>query len=337
MPLCREYLLMWNRLIIFVTLVTFTAACSRVPRYIEPIIVAPPHPKEIQRENRIFLALPNDFSVSPFCPLAPEERDTDWGKEYRIALCFAEDFDLYRAITGFKRALCLLSEIEKCRRLEIEYMVALSYFLGKKYVEVIYAVESTELVTIDDTFPAYSDLLLMLYESYDHLGRCEHAAHILKLIENNDPSQAHKLSLLSAVKQADFDALCREAEADSNRAYLDKIITGYRREAKSVRKAQNLNAIFPGAGYWYVGLRETAVTAFLINALFIAAGTTFIVKGNTAAGIITFSLEGGWYFGGIAGAGYAAKHYNEQLYCNFANKITQRESYFPVMMLRYTF
>ena len=112
-------------------------SCYRVSNTIEPTVQAPKHPKEIQREKRCFLALPQDFSVSPFDALTSEERLTDWGKEYLIAVMFAEDFDLYRAITNFKRAVCLAPLEEEARRLELHYLTALSYFLGKKYVEVI--------------------------------------------------------------------------------------------------------------------------------------------------------------------------------------------------------
>jgi tetratricopeptide (TPR) repeat protein len=323
--------------ILLLTLLTFLVACARVPTTIAPVIQAPPHIKEIQREKRIFCHIPADFSLSPFPSLNQQELATDWGKEYRLALCFAQDFDLYRAITGFKRALWLLPQDQPLRRLEIEYDIALAYFLGGKFVEVVFAVESTDLICVDETFLAFDDLLLMLYESYEQLGKPEHAAHILQLIEQNDPHIARKLSLLSMVKQADFAALCYQAEIDSERSYLKNIICGYQREAKSIRKAQILNGVLPGAGYWYVGQRSTAVTAFIINTLFIAAATHFITSGNGAAGLITLSFESGWYFGGITGAGYAAKQYNEQLYCTFANKITQRESYFPLMMLKYTF
>jgi len=328
---------MWQRYILSILLITFSLACARVPKHIEPIVTTPLHPKEIQREKRMQLFLPPDFSVSPFSPLTPSERLTDWGKEYWIALCFANDFDLYRAITGFKRALCLLPVEEKARRLEIEYAVALAYYLVKKYVETVYSVESTDLVCIDDTFPAFCDLLLILYDCYENLGKVEHAAHILNLIGQKDALKARKLTLLSAVKNADFEALCHAGANNGSYSYLNTIVCGYQKEAKSVRKAQTLNALLPGAGYWYVGLKETAATAFIVNTLFIAAATNFIIHKNGAAGIITLSLEAGWYFGGITGAGYAAKYYNEQLYCSYADKITQRENYFPLLMLKYTF
>lgn len=252
---------------------------------------------------------------------------SDWGKEYSIAMAFAEDFDLYRAITGFKRALCLMPYDCHARRQEVEYATALAYYLGRKYTEVIYTVESTDLASVDKSFPAFSDLLLILYDSYEQKGMGDHARHILKLIEANDSACAARLTLLSAIRQADFEQLCP----------TDTFVCGYNSEAKSIRRAQMLNAALPGAGYWYVGMKQTAVTAALVNALFIGAAVHFFNNGNTAAGILTLSLEGGWYFGGISGAGLAAKRYNEQLYCSYAEKITQREELFPVMMLKYSF
>lgn len=321
---------MLKRILLSLTLIAFASACTRVPSRIEPPLKSPPHPKELQREKRVYLCLPENFSVSPFPPLTQEERCSDWGKEYTLALCFADDFDLYRAITGFKRALWLLPQDECSRRLEIEYAIALAYFLGQKYVEVVYRVESSDLICVDDSFPAFDDLLLILYESYEQLGRTRFADHILSLIEQKDPARARKLNLLSALKCADLETL-------SQNPSCEHIICGYEKEAKSIRKAQILNAMLPGAGYWYVGLKQTAVTALLINVLFIAAGAHFLTHGNTAAGAVTLSLEGGWYFGGIAGAGYAAKQYNEHLYCNYASKITQRDNLYPIMMLKYTF
>jgi hypothetical protein len=327
---------MWQRLILSITCAAFVVSCTRAPRELEPVVQIPVHPKEIHREKRRFLSLPENFSVSPFPPMTFEEECTDWGKEYRIALCFADDFDLYRAITGFKRALCLLPPELSARRLELEYAVSLAYYLGHKYVEVAYEVESTDLGLVDSTFPAFQDLLLILYDSYDRLGRCEHAAQILSLIEQLDPSKGSKLALLSAIKCADINRLCCIA-LEPQHAYINNVLNGYKKKAKSIRKAETLNAVLPGAGYWYVGLKETAVTAFLMNTLFTAASAYFYVDGNPAAGTIFLSFECGWYFGGIVGGGYAAKYYNERLYCSFAEKITQREACFPLLMLEYTF
>lgn len=305
-------------------------ACYRVSSKIEPTVQSPKHPKEIQREKRCFLALPQDFSVCPFPELTAEEKATDWGKEYQIGLMFAADFDLYRAITGFKRALCLLPQEQNARRLELQYLTALSYFLGKKYVEVIYSLESTSLAQVDKNFPAYGDLLLILYESYTQLGREEYAEHILKLMSVEEPESCEKVALYRDLREADLTKLACKEETKP-------LLAGYYKEAKSVRKAQTLNALMPGAGYLYLGQKQTAFTALAINSLFIGAATAFFAHDNIWAGVLTLSFEGGWYFGGIYGAGLSAKEYNEKLYCTYAERTGSREKSFPLMRLKYTF
>ena len=318
-------------------LVPLLAGCHRASTTIEPCIVAPPHPKEIEREKRRGFELPENFSCSPFTPLNEEEAWEDWGKELRIGLAFADDFDLYRAITAFKRALLLLPPDKVARRLEIEYDVALAYYLGHKYVEVTHSIESTGLVCVDSSFPAYQDLLLILYDSYTQLGKETHAKHVFCLIEKNYPKIAEKLTLLSFVQCGNIEALEEVGATDPSRGYLGNLMCCYEKEAKSVKKAERLNMILPGAGYWYVGQRETAFTAFVVNALFIGAAAYFIEDGNIPAAAITLSLESGWYFGGIYGAGLAAKYYNERLFESYAQKIHQRECFFPLFMLRYSF
>ncbi len=303
---------------------------------IEPIVRVPAHPKEIEREKRTLTPISDDFSASPFEPLTQDESGEDWGKELRIALAFAEDFDLYRAITGFKRALVLLPADKLARRLEMEYDVILAYYLGKKYRDVVHSFEKGGLVCADPHFPAYSDLLLLLYDSYKQLGETERAAHLLCRIEQSAASTAEKLSFLSSIERGDLACL-GESCVPPNRPYIQGICENYQKEAKSVRRAEMLNAFLPGAGYWYVGQRETAVTSFLMNSLFIAAAVHFFERGNVAAGIVTLSFESGWYFGGIYGGGLAVKAYNERLYESYADKIAKREKLFPLFMLKYTF
>ena len=243
---------------------------------------------------------------------------------------FAEDFDLYRAITNFKRALCLMPLEEKQRRLEVHYMTALSYFLGKKYVEVVYTMESTTLAQVDKNFAAYGDLLLILYESHTQMGREEHAEHILKLMDQDQPDSGQKVALYRDLREADLNKLSQKRETES-------LLAGYYKEAKSVRRAQTLNAALPGAGYWYLGQKQTAVTALTINSLFVGAASAFFAHDNIWAGLLTLSFEGGWYFGGIYGAGLSAKEYNEKLYSTFAERTGTKEKTFPLMRLKYSF
>ncbi len=303
--------------------------CCRVVDRAPPPLVMPKHPKEIQREHRSLVILPDGFSVSPFAPLSSEESASEWGKEYRMGLCFADDFDLYRAITQFKRAIFLNPPEE--RLYEMQYATLLAYFLGEKYREVVYLAESTPLGQVSNQFPAFHDLVLILHQSYKALGQEAHATSLLQFL--GEPEQ-EKITFLSLVEKGDLQTLTACAE---ERPYLHHFIDEYASKSKSIRTAQLLNALCPGAGYAYVGQPQTATTAFLVNALFMGASAYFFADGNIPAGILTLSLEGGWYFGGIYGAGLAAQTYNEQLYSQYADRIGKKEQFYPKLMLNYSF
>jgi hypothetical protein len=116
-----------------------------------------------------------------------------------------------------------------------------------------------------------------------------------------------------------------------------ELLISYNKEKKSISKAQTLNAILPGMGYLYVGQKQSALTATLLNGLFIAAATHFFLHGHNSAGIIFSSFEAGWYFGGIYGAGEAAKLYNERVYEGKALTTLNQNKLFPIFMLNYGF
>lgn len=303
--------------------------CQRVSTQIAPCLQQPCHEKEVAREKRNVIPA---FHPSIFPALTEEERASDWGKEYEIGFYFAQDFDLYRAITSFKRALILLGGCSASRTLELQYYITLSYYLGQKYKEVVYMAEGGAFREIDPTFVAYEDLLLMLYDSYDHLGECAKAQAILSQINQYDNLSAEKIVFFSEIAKAEINALALRKEAG-----IGHLLECYWRQKKSVRKAQGLNMVLPGAGYLYVGQRQTALTAFLVNGLFLGAAVHFFMDGNIPAGVIFLSFESGWYFGGITGAGLAARTYNERLYEGYAHKICVREKLYPSLRLHYKF
>ena len=104
------------------------------------------------------------------------------------------------------------------------------------------------------------------------------------------------------------------------------------------RKSGRLKVLYPrGAGYFYLGQKQSGITALLLNGLFIGASVYFFEDGNIPAGIIFTSFEAGWYFGGIYGAGLEAKYYNERLYESMATPMMHRERLFPILMLNYAF
>ena len=303
--------------------ISLLPSCTRVPKEITPQI-------QYTVQDRYLKNLP-----SPFAPLSSVEKQSDWGKEVLIGISFAKSLDLYRAITAFRRAEILAPDTTSSRKREIQYAILLCYYLGKRYDEVIYAYTQSSLSQVTPEFPAFHDLLTILYDSYEQSDQCEQAAHILELIHHYYPKTYDTLKLSTALSCADLP-LIRE-KASPEYPYLCPLLNSYDQGKKNPSTAAFLNTILPGSGYLYVGQKQTAVTAFLINGLFIASSVYFFIHGPIAAGIITTSFEAGWYFGGIYGAAYQAKFYNERLYESLATPVMQREGLFPIFRLNYAF
>jgi hypothetical protein len=285
----------------------------------EPIICYAPHPCLIEN-------LP-----PPFAPLTMAERSQDWGKEYFLGRKFAKDMDQYRALTCFKRALFLIPR-NHARRLEIEYEIFFTYYTANKYQEAIEAFEGSKLLEATEAFPIM-DLLIALYDSYIKIDQPERACRILMLIEAMEANIANNLRLETDIIDADIPGIVKAASNSPSNEAISEFLTNYFTQAKSVSTAKTLNAILPGAGYYYVGQKKSALTSFVINALFIAAAYQLFNRGYIAGGIIVTSLEMGWYFGGINGAGLEAKQYNEILYGRLARDTLERERLFPILMI----
>ncbi len=297
------------------------------------------HPKSCCLEPQICYTVPEQFvSLTPsaFPPLCLEELRQAWGKELYIAQTFAKELDLYRAITTYKRALILLPEDEDLRRYQIEFSIVEGYYLGNKFQDAINFFESSTLLDIPEDFPALEELLIMLYDSYQKLCH-QKALEFWELLQERYPDTARRLQIGESIINADLTrAQCLSANSPES-CGVDLLTERYCNCALSVKKAQTLNAILPGAGYAYVGQKRSAVTSFVINSLFIAASYSFFKNGYIAAGLITTSLEAGWYFGGINGAGLAAKEYNERLYEQVAKDSLIECRLFPVLMFNKTF
>ncbi|MBS0629851.1 MAG: tetratricopeptide repeat protein [Verrucomicrobia bacterium] len=300
-------------------------SCYRVPKEIEPKI-------NYVVQDRYLRQLPH-----PFPELSPAERQTQWGAEYLIGISMARNLDLYQAITAFRRAEILIPQEETARRLEISYEILLCYYLGQKYDEAAQSYQNSPLFKATPDFAAFHDLLIILYDIHQQLGECTQAAQILELIQQYYPDDYDTLALSSALQSADLPLLDHFAACPPERPYLREFLCNYDTQKKSPTTAAVLNAILPGAGYLYVGQRQTAATAFLVNGLFIASSVYFFIHGPIYAGIITTSFEAGWYFGGIYGAANEAKFYNERIYERLANPMMNCERLFPIFRLNYAF
>lgn len=316
----------WKSLITIVLMGGLAAtSCQPANSKMEPVIAY------IPSSNRI-----SDLP-SAFQPLSEMESAQEWGKELMIGDVFAREWDFYRAITCYKRAIVLIPEEEIARRLQLDYNMILCYYLGLKYQEAVNVFESSQLLHANPLFPAFNNLLVILYECYQQIGQYEKGCGLLETIKKCSPETGDDLSLFWSLKKGDIPeaqvAICNHRNFETLQESLDL----YYQFAKSPKKARTLNAILPGAGYYYVGQKNTALTSFLINTLFTFASYQFFHRGYPAAGAIMASMEMGWYLGGINGAGIEAEEFNNRLYEGAVRKTLVDHQLFPVLMFETSF
>jgi tetratricopeptide (TPR) repeat protein len=319
--LCPQFVSLFLMVGLALTHVSCQPACQKI----EPILICP---LPTYRISTLPSAFP-DFS--------PDERKQEWIKELIMGDTFAKECDFYRAITCYKRALILLPCEVIERRLQLDYNLMLCYYLGGKYQETINIFEASSISQANPDFPAFNNLLIIVYECYLQLKQEDKVECVLEIIRKFSPETADDLTLYQNLKEGEIESARplmsqhRDAEAmETDFAFYDQF-------AKSPRKARFLNAILPGAGYYYVGQRRSALTSFIINALFTAAAYQFYHRGYWAAGAITTSLEMGWYLGGINGAGIEAQEFNARLYEGVSRKILTEHDCFPVLMFETSF
>lgn len=268
---------------------------------------------------------------SPFSEPTEKEKETGWGMEYAIGRGFAKQLDLYRAITAFRRAEFLLPPEKDREKQEIQYQILLSYYLGRRFQDGEKVFSEGTLMAIPADSPLFHDLLVILYDTYSELDEREKADYILNMAKEHFPETASNLSLYTALNKADFSTL---ATFCSGKEELLKFLKDYKALQKSPKFAAALNGILPGAGYFYLGQLSTAITALLVNGLFIFAAIHFFRKRPIALAIIFLSFELGWYFGGIQGGGMQAKLYNERTYENLAKPLMNKHGLFPIYQLK---
>ena len=313
------------RLLIGLTLVPLIG-CQQTCQKLEPITI-------------VHTVAQHEISLLPsaFPSITTKERQQDWAKELLIGDMFAHEVDLYRAITCYRRAIALIPDDCSERRQQLAYDIVLCYYLGHKYQDAIRAFEDSILIDVGTEFPAFNNLLLILYDSYRSSGRCEEADVIYKMIEGCSPETASDLSLLYFLKEGDLPCTENEICTHRNKEAIEPLLCCYKSSIKSPAKARLYNAVLPGSGYYYVGQKKSAMTSFIINALFTAAAYQFFHNGYYAAGAITTSLELGWYLGGINGAGIEAQEYNRQLYDAMARRTLTANKLFPVLIFETAF
>lgn len=303
----------------------FLTGCQTVHYPKEPVIVYTPLEGQIE-------ILPSAFE-----PLTDKEKNEAWAHELLMGDVFAKELDLYRAVTCYKRARILIPSEFNERILQIDYDIIFCYYLGHRYQDAVNTFEVSPLTKASPSFPAFINLVTILYDSYKEVGQWGKADDIFHLIEKGSPETAQDLALFTDLSEGNLPCAHAKIEEHSKKEAIEEALSDYYCQLKSPIRARRLNAILPGAGYYYVGQKNSAITSFLINTLFTAAAYQFFQRGYIAAGLITTSMEMGWYLGGINGAGIEAEEYNKHLYEGIVKSTLMETKLFPILMFETAF
>ena len=74
-----------------------------------------------------------------------------------------------------------------------------------------------------------------------------------------------------------------------------------------------LLSVIPGLGYYYNGYKQTALSSFFVNSLFIWAANQSFSNGNDGLGTLIGVFGIGFYSGNIYGSIMSAKETNRQI------------------------
>ena len=99
---------------------------------------------------------------------------------------------------------------------------------------------------------------------------------------------------------------------DRSRTLQDALDMDEPHPSKSPRVAGILAGILPGAGHLYLGKPRHAITAFLLNGLFLAGAAFAFLEGLEVTGVILLYFETGWYLGNINSAQEGAREFNRR-------------------------
>ncbi len=279
------------------------------------------------------LSTPSQFC---FSEINEQELTQDWTKEYTIALAFASQKDYQTAINCFKRALILCPK-SSLRSKEIEYATVLSYYLDQQYSNAIKFFETHSLLYIDQQFPAYHDLMIILHHSYEALKQSKKADIILERISDLSKKEALSAALTGAILRKDFKTVEEVSTKLGQSEWIMKLTHNLIGRQKSHTVARWLNVFLPGMGYFYLGQKKAALCAFMLNGLLIWGSVQLFLSHYYTLGALTAIFEIGWYAGGIVGAKEATTLLNETLFANYAEKILFQDDIAPKNKLRYEF
>ncbi|MDT8316676.1 MAG: tetratricopeptide repeat protein [bacterium] len=239
-------------------------------------------------------------------------------------LSFADDLydekDYYRAITEYKRLIFYFPSSRAATR--ASFKIALSYLEGKRYEAALS--QLSKFRQLYPTDPLAIEALFLIAEASFNLGNYDEALEYFKKVESDAISPEIKERAAAArgwclarkgnwSEAADLYSSLKDGEGGKKYGKLSKDLTAAKGlPQKSPALAGTLSAIIPGSGQLYIGRKQDALVAFLLNGAFIAGAMESFRKDEDATGAILLFFEAGWYAGNIYSATSGAHKYNRK-------------------------
>lgn len=268
-------------------------------------------------------------------PVYPAEKGillTD-AVQLRMADAFMEEGEYYRAITEYKKLLILFPDSDQADY--ALFRIGMAYYQGEEYEPSVRSFSSLRekypesaylpkgsyfeglacwrLKRLESARDAF-DALAGSYPESEYGPLALVAASLVSLEEGNIPVSTHRLSQLID-RYPEYPGSVRAREA------IPMISQYPNLPQKSKTLAAILSALIPGSGYIYAGHVGDGITAFLINALWIAGVATGIHAEYYAVAGIVAGVGVPFYLGNIYGSANAAKKWNLNVKRDLRNQV----------------
>jgi outer membrane protein assembly factor BamD (BamD/ComL family)/TM2 domain-containing membrane protein YozV len=242
--------------------------------------------------------------------------------QLRVADVFMEEEEYYRAITEYKRFLILFPDSERADYALLQ--IGIAYYRGEEFESAARA-----LGTLREKHPGSAYVSKSLYlegMTYWKAKRYPEAKAVLETVIVVHPESDYAACALAVKSLVYLDSEDIESSRYELRRFLELhpfharapevreaivLLDHYERlPRKSPTFAAVLSAIVPGSGYVYAGHVGDGITAFFLNALFIAGTITGIHQENYAVAGIAGVVGLPFYVGNIYGSANAARKWN---------------------------
>lgn len=291
--------------------------------------MAPPHFRQAEFEKPSPLLF--EKGPDPFAALKAEESQGRWAQDFILAKKFQAISDSAESRHYFRSA-SLLAPQDADWALCLDYQLLLLEMLASQHTAVIQLFERSK--PLQQLYAAqgavhrevYQDLLVILADSYLRVARTDRLEEVLSLMPQSG----------AATMRVYADLTNRKEPANAPEA-VKEALASYHAEKFNPGRAALLNAVLPGAGYYYIGQHSSALTSFILNAATTAAAVYFFERSNWGAGVLFATMECGWYFGGISGAYDEAYYFNNRLWEKKLSPVINEGKFAPALQLNFTF